>query len=59
MLRHDLHTNYMLIHYLTDHLMFAFELHKYFVNVSYFVCFAGISQDLDLSDAFDEDESSE
>ncbi len=39
--------------------MFAFELHKYFVNVSYFVCFAGISQDLDLSDAFDEDEPSE
>ncbi len=52
-----INTNYMLVHDLNAHLVFAFELHKYFVNVSYFVCFAGISQDLDLADAFDEEPS--
>lgn len=43
-----INTNYMLVHDLNTHLE-----HVY---VSYFVvCFTGISQDLDLADAFEDD----
>lgn len=45
---------YMRVHDLNNNLVYAYAW-----AVSYFVCFTGISQGLDLADAIDDDEPSE